>query len=341
MILVTGGTGLVGSHLLYQLAQNHQNIRAIYRSNEKREKIKEIFKFYTSPANANHLFNKIEWKQADLNDLPVLEESFEEVHRVYHCAALVSFDPGDERELRKSNIQGTANIVNLCIAHRVEKLCYVSSVASLGKSTSGAEITENTTWNPEEDHSDYAISKYGAEIEVWRGSQEGVAVVIVNPGIILGPGFWDSGSGIIFNKISRGLNFYFTKVAGFVGVGDVVRAMILLMNSEVKNEKYILVAENLSFKEVLENAAQSLGKPAPKKRLKKWMLWTGWFFQKAGSLLSIRRRLTTETVNSLFEDRVYNNEKIQKEFDFTFTPLEKVIEETGAIFKKTTASHGV
>lgn len=338
MILVTGGTGLVGSHLLYHLAQSGQNIRAIYRSKEKLKKVKEVFEYYTSSANATSLFNKIEWKQTYLNDIPELEENFKGVDRVYHCAALISFDPADKKELRKSNIEGTANIVNLCIAHQVDKLCYVSSIASLGKNISGAEITEKTTWNPEEDHSDYAISKYGAETEVWRGSQEGLKVVIVNPGIILGPGFWESGSGLFFSKIARGLKFYFTKTSGFVGVGDVVDAMLLLMNSEIKNEKFILVAENLSFREILDKVAESIQKPKPRIRLKRWMLWTGWFFQKIGSLFGLRRKLTSETVNTLFEDRYYSNEKIREELSFSFTPITKVINETGIIFKKTTAS---
>lgn len=339
MILVTGGTGLVGTHLLYRLAQNSHNIRAIFRDEQKREKVKEVFQYYTSPAHANCLFNKIEWKKAHLNNLPALEEIFEGVQRVYHCAALVSFDPADEKELRKSNIQGTANIVNLCIAHRVEKLCYVSSIASLGKNATGAAITENTPWNPEEDHSDYAISKYGAEIEVWRGSQEGLNTVIVNPGIILGPGFWNMGSGLFFSKINKGLNFYFTKITGFVGVNDVADTLISLMNSEVKNEKFILVAENLSFKEVMEKVAISLGKPKPEKKLKKWMLWTGWFSQKAGSLIGIKRKITSDSVKTLFENNVYSNEKIIHELNYRFTPITKVIHETGRIFKNSTASH--
>ena len=334
MILVTGGTGLVGSHLLFELLQYETKVRAIYRNPEKLKKLQEIFKFYTSTQHAQTLLNKIEWVKADINDVPALEEAFRDVTKVYHCAALVSFKPGDERELRKINITGTANIVNLCIANKIEKLCYVSSIASLGKSLDNSEIAEEISWNPEDDHTDYAISKYGAEIEVWRGSQEGLKVVIVNPGIIIGPGFWEEGSGQLFSRINKGLKFYFTKTTGFVGVKDVVNAMRKLMNSEIENRKFILVAENLTFKEVLQNVARNINKPIPDKALQKWMLWMGWFFQKMGSIFGFKRQITRDTVKTMFEDRRYSNKKIKTELNFNFTPIQAVIAETGEIFTK-------
>ena len=186
---------------------------------------------------ARKLFHQIEWKVADLNNIPQLTEAFVDVQHVYHSAALVSFDPADEQELRKVNIEGTANIVNLCISCKVYKLCFVSSIAALGNITNADKIDETGKWNPEGKHNDYAISKYGAEIEVWRGTQEGVNAIIVNPGVIIGPGFWNSGSGKIFKKIDSGLSYYFPKVTGFVGVQDVVKSMIILMNSENVNEQ--------------------------------------------------------------------------------------------------------
>lgn len=334
MILVTGGTGLVGSHLLFELLKSETKVRAIYRHPEKLKKLQEVFEFYTDQENAQNLLKKIEWVKADINDIPSLEEAFLGINKVYHCAALVSFKPGDERELRKTNITGTANIVNLCIANKIEKLCYVSSIASLGKSLDNSEITEEISWNPEDNHTDYAISKYGAEIEVWRGSQEGLKVMIVNPGIIIGPGFWQEGSGQLFSRINKGLKFYFTKSTGFIGVKDVVNAMQKLMNSEIKNEKFILVAENLSFKEVLQHVAQNINKPIPDKALKKWMLWLGWFFQKMGSIFGFKRQITRDTVKTMFEDRRYSNQKIKKEINFNFTPISEVIAETGEIFTK-------
>lgn len=334
MILITGATGLVGSHLAFELAKKEEKIRALFRSESKRDRVKDIFSYYTTSEKASEYFQRIDWVKAEINDIPELEKAFEGVKQVFHCAALVSFNPADAQELRKTNITGTANIVNLCIAFKIKKLCHVSSVASLGRDIKKPEIDETTEWNPEGNHSDYAISKYGAEIEVWRGSQEGLPIVIVNPGIIIGPGFWDSGSGPIFTRIQQGLKYYFSKTTGFVGIGDVVETMLLLMNSEIKNEKYIIVSENINFREVMTGIARDLNKPSPKKKLKKWMLWVGWIGMKAGSIFGIKRQITTSTIKTLFEDARYSNKKIKKELDYEFIPIDKVISKTAAIYKE-------
>lgn len=332
MILITGGTGLVGAHLLYHLSKKHEKIRAIKRPSSDIEAVKNVFRYYSSSEESEKLFQKIEWLNADINDIPALKKAFQGIEFVYHCAALISFDPADEKKLRKINIEGTANVVNLCISNEVKKLCYVSSVAALGQPVNNKPIDENAKWNPEMDHNDYAISKYGAEIEVWRGTQEGVDTVIVNPGVIIGPGFWNSGSGKIFSRIDKGLRFHFPKVSGFVGVEDTVEAMISLMNSEIKNEKFILVSENLSFKEVFYRTAQELDKPRPDTRLKKWMVFMGWVFQKAGSWFGMKREITRDSIKGLFSETYHNNQKIKQRLDFKFTPIENVIEKTARYY---------
>ena len=334
MILVTGGTGLVGAHLLYELTRKNKMLRATIRPSSDIDKVRKVFGYYCPEAEADHFFKKIEWVTANLNDIPALEKAFEGVTCVYHCAALISFDPSEEKKLRKINIEGTANIVNLCISHRIEKLCYVSSVAAIGSVKKGKTISEDSKWNPEQDHNDYAISKYGAEIEVWRGTQEGVNTVIINPGIILGPGFWNSGSGKIFSKIDKGLNYHFPKVSGFVGVEDVVNSMIQLMNSPIKNEQFIVVAENVSFEKVIKDTAIFLGKPEPQKQLKKWMIALGWFFQKIGSWFGAKREITRASINGLYEETYYDNSKIIETLDFEFKPVKTVLKETSGIYKR-------
>ena len=334
MILVTGGTGLVGAHLLYKLAQENNRLKAVVRPTSDISKARKVFGYYCEQKKADLLFNRIEWVTANINDIPTLETAFTGVDQVYHCAALISFDPADEKELRKTNIRGTANIVNLCIANKIKKLCYVSSVATTGSAKNNSRIDENTHWNPEDNHNDYAISKYGAEIEVWRGTQEGVDTVIVNPGVILGPGFWNSGSGKIFTKIDQGLKFHFPKVTGFVGVEDVVDIMMLLMKSPIKNENFILVSENLSFEEILKTTADLLEKPRPNRQLKKWMIGLGWILQKAGSLFGFKRQLTRDSVKGLYTETYYDNSKIRNSLNFEFTPVKKVLENTSKIFKK-------
>src|SRR5690606_13349118 len=247
----------------------------------------------------------------------------------------VSFNSKDTAALRKINIEGTANIVNFCISQKVEKLCYISSIATMGLSIGEKFITENFTWHPEKDHSEYAISKHGAEIEVWRASQEGVPVVILNPGVILGPGFWNKGTGRIFSKVYNGLNCHFPKTTGFVGVKDVAQIAIQVMESSVENEQYILVAENLAFNEVLTMVAESLNKKPPQRSLQPWMVYTGWLYQAIASILfGAKKQISKRDHISLFEHSWYSNEKVKNDLTYNFTPLKKVIEETAEIYLK-------
>lgn len=335
MILVTGGTGLVGSHLLLDLARSKKKVRATYRSEAKLSEVKKVFSYYVSAKEAALLYDSIEWVQADILDIPSLNEAFSNVNYVYHCAAIVSFDANNAKSLRTTNIEGTANIVNLCIAFNIKKLCHVSSIATMDLALGDEHISENFTWHPEKSHSDYAISKYGAEIEVWRGTQEGLSAVIVNPGVIIGPGFWNSGSGQLFKKIDEGLNYYFPKTTGFVGVQDVSKTAILLMDSSIVNEQFIVVSENLSFKNILEWVAESLQKKAPQTSLKPWMVFIGWIFQSTANMLwGAKKQLSKNDYKSLFKHSYYSNEKIREKLGFSFTPVKRVIMETGAFFRK-------
>ena len=325
MILVTGGTGLVGSHLLYKLTNSHQKIRAIYRRIETLEKVKKLFSYYTD--NMEAPFEKIEWIKADLNDVAALSEAFDGITYVYHCAALISFNPNAYESLKKTNIEGTANIVNLCISHSVKKLCYVSSVATMGYDP--IKITENTIWNAGDIQNVYAITKYTAEREVWRGTQEGVPSVIVNPAVVLGPGFFNCGSGLIFKAIYKGLRFTTEGVTGYVNVNDVVKSMELLMNGDYKNERYILVGESLSFKKLSELISDSLRVQAPKTIAKDWMLSIAWRLDWLAHLLMGRkRRLTKNLCKTLNNKNHYSSEKFLKtENNFKFTSISKTIAE--------------
>ncbi|MCF4100278.1 NAD-dependent epimerase/dehydratase family protein [Gillisia sp. M10.2A] len=336
MILVTGGTGLVGSHLLLELVKKEEPIRAIYRENSNIQAVKKIFSYYVPLNEVDFLFGKIEWRKADLLDIPDLTDAFIDVTTVYHCAALVSFDSSKDDLLRKINIEGTANIVNLCVSNQIEKLCYISSIAAMDLALGEQLIQENFTWHPETYHNEYAISKRGAEIEVWRGTQEGVPAIILNPGVIIGPGFWKSGSGKIFSRVEKGLNYHFPKITGFVGVMDVVNAAITCVQSSIENEQYILVSENKSFKEVLDITAKSLNKRLPEKQLKPWMVWLGWVFQSIRKIIfRTARQISKRDHKTLFEDNYYSNDKIKRELAFEFTPITTVIKETGSIYKRT------
>jgi nucleoside-diphosphate-sugar epimerase len=321
MILVTGGTGLVGAHLLLHLLENgEEKIRAIYRKSKQIEKTKSLFELYKK----SELFSKIEWIEADILDVPSLENAFENIDYVYHCAGLISFNPDDENQLRKVNIEGTANIVNFCIDKKVTKLCHVSSIAALGNLTQNQIIiTEETEWNPEVLHSDYAISKYGAEMEVWRGQQEGLQVVIVNPGIILGPGFCNQGSGTLFDTIKKGISFYTNGSTGYVAVTDVVKIMHLLLQSDCSGERFTLVAENISYKEIIIKIANKINAQLPKIEAKPWLLNLIW---KADWLSAIvfrtKRKISKHGVLSLQNNDLISNEKLKTYLKYDFEEID-------------------
>jgi nucleoside-diphosphate-sugar epimerase len=324
MILVTGGTGLVGSHLLYHLSLENDAIKAIHRKRSDLRAVKNVFQYYS--ADYEVLFQKIEWVEADITDIISLEEAFKNVTEVYHSAALVSFNSKDYAVMDEINIDGTSNIVNFCIENRVKKLCFVSSVATIEKSVTGKMMNEADEWNAEKVSYGYALTKYGAEMEIWRASQEGVPIVIVNPGIILGAGFWHQGSGALFSKIEKGFSFYSEGVMGFVSVNDVVKVMLLLMKSDIVNERYILVAENSSFKNIFYQIAENFGKKPPSIKVTKLMSAIGWRIEKLKSVFTNNpETLTKHAAKSIHEKRYYSSEKIQKELNFNFESIPETI----------------
>ncbi|MGY0391546.1 NAD-dependent epimerase/dehydratase family protein [Bizionia sp. KMM 8389] len=335
MILVTGGTGLVGSHLLYKLITANKLVRATYRTANKQELVKQVFSYY-SP-NYEYIFNKIEWVQADLLDIPQLNDAFKNVSHVYHCAAFVSFAPNDYHKLRQTNITGTTNIVNLGISHEVEKLCYVSSVATIGDTENNRHVDEETPWNPEKDNSVYGITKYGAELEVWRGTQEGLDSIIVNPGVILGPGFWNSGTGKIFSQVNNGLPFYSPGHVANVSVLDVVDGMIQLMEASIKNERFIMVGNHTPYKEFLGLIAKNLNAKPPHIEAKPWMLSVAWRLDWLKHKLTGKPRvLVKQMVKSTLNKTVYDCSKIEKQLNFKFTSVEDTV---AAISEKFNADH--
>lgn len=323
MVLVTGSTGLVGAHLLFSLVMAKNKVKAIYRSETKRQQVKRVFSYYSKEANA--LFDQISWIKADILDIPALDNAFKDVQYVYHAAALISFDPRDFKKLKKINEEGTANIVNLCLEHNIKKLCHVSSIGTIGRSTLGSEATEDNEWTGQ--HSNvYALTKRGAEMEVWRGSQESLPVVIVNPGVIIGPGFWNSGSGKLFSTANKGYSFYPPGGTGFVAVSDVVNSMIQLMESSVTNERFIIVAENLTYQQILEKIAHYLEKKPPVKKLTVWQLHIGRYFDFFKSLFTgSPRTITKNAIYSLQHPEIYNSDKIKNTIHFEFEPLQNTI----------------
>lgn len=331
MILVTGGTGLLGSHLLYSLVNSGKEVRAIKRVSSNLSEVKKVFSFYSE--NAEELFSKIEWCDADILFPESLDEVFEKVSHVYHSAAMVSFDPRDKENLIRNNLIGTSNIVDACITFNIKKLVHVSSTAALGKRLNGEEVTEEMIWAPDSMNTGYSISKFKSEMEVWRGMEEGLNIVIVNPSIIFGPGFWSKGSSSMFKKIKNGLRFYSIGGTGFVGVNDVVKAMISLMESDINGERFIINSENISYQKVFEMIARALGVRVPHIEATPFLGGLAWRLDSFKSWFGFRRSITKEAVAAGGNLTAFSNKKIQDKTGIKFESIQEVITQTAKYLK--------
>jgi len=316
MILVTGATGFLGSELVKQLSNSGKKVRALKRETSV---VPPILEGLTD----------IEWLIGDMLDYFSLEKAFEEITHVYHCAALISFDPAYKKQLLKTNSESTAHIVNLCLENNVEKLIHVSSVSALGDAKEGAKISEQTQWEFNGRQHGYSISKYESEMQVWRGIAEGLNAVIVNPSLIIGPNAGTRGSGQLFEIVRNGLGFYTKGSVGLVDVEDVAKAMILLMDSSVSSERFLINALSMPSKELFEEAAKEFGIAAPSREAKPWMLELAWRGAEFLSLFTGKNyALTKDSARSSVKELNYANDKFLKLFpDFQYKPVKKSIEE--------------
>lgn len=328
MILITGATGLLGSHLLFSLVSAGEHVRATKRPTSDLEEVKRIFSWYSS--ESEELFNKIEWMESDLMFPESFDPLFENVDKVYHAAAYVSFDPRDRKRLINDNRQVTANIVNACLENKNIRLLHVSSTSALGASLNGDPVSENMIWTPDKLNSAYSISKFLSEMEVWRGIEEGLEAVIVSPSIIIGPGFWHKGSSSMFTAVKKGLKFYTTGVTGFVGVEDVVKSMIAVMNSNVKNERFIISAENLSYREVFNMIATELGTRPPYIEVTPFLSGLAWRLDAFRSWFGLPRIITRETVRAGRNKTYFTNEKIISQTGIRFEDMKEVVKKTAS-----------
>ncbi len=328
MILVTGGTGLVGGHLLYRFRESEHPINAIYRSKDSLQKTRDIFDSY-NPGDAKYV-DQINWIKADVLDLPSLEKAMKGITTVYHCAAVLTADSFEQ--MKHINVIGTAHLVNIALAIGVQKFCYVSSIAALGNPIDKTAINEDDFFNPDNLNTNYAISKYGGEMEVWRASQEGLPVVIVNPGIIIGEGNYSDGSGSFFSRTYKGQYFYTRGCSGFIDVKDVVSIMQQLTESNVMGERFILVSENLKFKKFLSLIAKLLGKKPPSIKLPKVALFTIMILLKIPQVLGLTTGLSRSKIKSLTSTTIYTNTKIKETLDVSFIPIGRTLKRVTAHF---------
>jgi nucleoside-diphosphate-sugar epimerase len=320
MILVTGGAGLLGTSLIEQLLQQGKRVKAIY---------------HTTPLThfKAHNFQSV---HCDLLDVYELEEAMKGVDEIYHCAGLVSFSPKDERRLYKVNVEATANLVNAAVNAGVRKIVHVSSVAAMGRIRPGQMINESMNWTEETSNSKYGHSKYLGELEVWRGVAEGLNAVVVNPVIILGPGNWDEGSTKIFKSVYDEFPWYTEGTTGFVDVRDVAKAMIDLMESEISGERFIVSAENATYRTLFNMIADGFKKKRPSKKVTPFLAAVVWRMQALLSKLTGKSPLVTkETAATSLANVEFDNSKLLKFLpSFKYRPLGETVADTCAALQQ-------
>lgn len=318
-ILVTGGTGLLGSYLLRKLIlDGYTHVRALKRATSQLDLVEDIK-------------NQIEWVECDILDVIGLEDAMQGVEQVYHCAAIVSFKSSERQKMKHINVNGTANVVNAALDANISKMVYVSSIAAIGRNLKNPVVHENQKWEDSAINTSYAKTKYLAEKEVWRGVAEGLNVAIINPSVILGSGVWRSGSTQIFHEIWKGLKFFPEGQTGFVDVRDVAELMIKMMQSDVSAERFIANGANLVFKDFFDQIAASIHKPAPSIRVNAFIRGVAWRAEWLKSkIFGSSPMITKETAMISAKSFSFDSSKSIQTFDFQYRPMDETIQAIGA-----------
>ena len=326
MVLITGGTGFLGSYIIKELVEKNYSVRAIRRSTSK-------LPFYIP----KEIFDKVEWVEGDVLDIISIEKAMQGVNTVIHSAATISFLKKEKKWMNHVNVEGTANVVNMALEKNISRLVHISSVAALGRSGSGDKIDEESKWVESKLNSHYGISKHKAEMEVWRAIGEGLNAVIVNPGTVLGFGDWNTSSCRLFKNIYEEFPWYTEGINGFVDIEDVARATVLLMESNINEERFILTGDNWSFRKLFDTIADEFGKKHPHRKATPFLSGLAWRMEKIKSLFrGIDPLLTKETARVANTRSYFQNEKILKALPgFSFTPLQQSISKACKNYMKT------
>lgn len=337
MNLVTGATGILGAHVVYELLRRGVPVRAGKRDQRNIRKVFHLFELLSPDAQA--LAGDIEWVDLDVRDIFSIEDALQGVQRVYHCAGLVSFEHRHREALLSVNEGGTRNVVNACLRFPGIELCHVSSVATLHNLDFSAVLDETVFWKRSGRESDYAISKYNAEREVWRGMEEGLRALIVNPGLVLSAGFYDQSSSRMFETTARGNPFYTRGNVAVISARDAARMMVELMEAQAFGERFVLVQQNMPYRELLSRLANAMGTRPPFIELGRTALRLA---SMAESVLNYftkdRKRVTRAVINSILNTQKYSADKVKNRLKYEFEPLEKTLDLIALNYKKNRAN---
>jgi len=333
MVILTGATGMLGAYILYELAKTGEPITAIKRTASSLQITETVFRFMKAQPLAS--YKNITWVEADITDRLRMLEIIGKEDMVYHCAAMVSFNKADHAAMFETNVAGTAAVADACLINGAKKLCYISSIAALGIAEPGDAITETDKQTEGSKSSGYSQSKFKAELEVWRAAAEGLNAVVLNPSVILGVGDWKNGPSAFFGTVNKGFKYYTKGATGFVDALDVAQLAIMLANSEIKGERYIINAENVSYRTVFSAIAEQLEKPKPNIEASPMLTELAWRLEAVRCFFTGKKPLITkETARSGRSVKTYSNKKIIDTFNYSFISVEKSVADIAAFFPK-------
>jgi nucleoside-diphosphate-sugar epimerase len=320
-ILVTGATGFIGSYLVRKLLkEGYQSITCLKREGSDIESVEDIY-------------DQVKWETVDLLEADFLFHIIKDHEYVFHCAAMVSFDPAKRDEMFKANVEGTANVVNGCLETSVKRLIYVSSVAALGRDPKIKVIDEEVEWSESDLNNDYGKSKMLAEMEVWRASAEGLDVVIANPSLVMGAGDWNRSSLQIFKRIHKGIKFYPSGGNGIVDVRDVVDGLIKMGHTESINQRYILTGVNVPYGEFFSMIAKGLGVSPPSRPLPEFLGMMAPLLEKFRSLILFRPPIITRSsLRTLNHMSRYDHSKSINVLGMSYRSIEETISDCTKAF---------
>ncbi|MFM9840419.1 MAG: NAD-dependent epimerase/dehydratase family protein [Cyclobacteriaceae bacterium] len=323
MILVTGANGLLGSFILRKLVAEGESVIGLKRR--------------TSDTHlTDDLKGKIAWRDADVTDTISLNESFKDASCVIHAAAMVSFNPREEDQLYKVNVDGTKNVVNACLTNGIKKLIHISSVAALGRQKGSSILDENSKWIDSPLNSAYAKSKYLAELEVYRGIEEGLPANIVNPSFILAPSDWEKSSSQMFHYIWKEKKFYSSGQANYVDVEDVAEIVFKLCRQNFVGERFIASAGTISFKELFEQMALRLKKKAPSIKVGSKLLTAFALTEEIRCrVFGTRPLITRESVKATKEIFTYSNKKSVEHLTMKYKTLSETLDRCCDYYQRT------
>jgi nucleoside-diphosphate-sugar epimerase len=322
---ITGANGFLGVHIIHHLLNSGHSVKAVIRPNASLDEFELIKKRY---ALLEEIYSNLSWHVCELFDVVGLEQAFYGVDYVVHLAGKISYLKKDLPSLLQINQEYTSNVVNVALSLKVKKLLYCSSIAAISKNSKNEAITEDTEWDDEIAHSNYGFTKHLGECELWRGREEGLATVAINPGIILGYGDWTKGSNKLFGNAQKGFPFYSNGITGWVGVRDVARIVERLCLSDISGERFIIVSENKSFKDIADTMTDALGTKKPSIEIKGLLYKVAYGIVLVKEFLGLGGMLSRETVRASVSVNRFDNSKVKEALDYDFESIKEVIHDS-------------